>query len=132
MILPLIEVIDLIYNLKGGHGLRVEDSTGVRTVSLIRKIKVLLEEVEEAFGDYSVWGGDNDFEETCSIVSSDPSEAWSEYTVKSVASWKERTSWFLRPRDKKRSVVENSSAVGNHISGPVEEQTDSASRQLRW
>jgi hypothetical protein len=74
------------------------------------------EEAGEEFGDQGVWGADNDSGETSSIVSSDPSEAWSEYTVKSIASWKERTSWFFRfARGKKRSEVEmRSNAVGNH------------------
>jgi hypothetical protein len=71
---------------------------------------------EEAGEDYGTWRADNDSGETCSIVSSDPSEAWSEYTVKSIASWKERTSWFFRlARGKKRSMEEmRSSVVGNH------------------
>jgi hypothetical protein len=119
MILPLTEVIDFIYK-KGEHELRVEDSTRVRAlIGLIGKMKDLLETpkegVEEEFGDHGVWA-DNDSGETSSILSSDPSEAWSEYTVKSIASWKERTSWFFRlARGKKRSVEEmRSSAIGNH------------------
>ena len=97
---PIIEVI-VIYNSKGMYGLQVEDPTRVPDlISLIGKREVQLEtpkeEVEEKFGDYA-WEGDNDSGETCSIASSDPSEAGSfAYTVKSVVSWKERTSGFFR------------------------------------
>lgn len=114
-ILPLAEVIDFIYNSKGEHGVRVKDRIRVRAlIRLIGKMKDLLErpkeEEEEDFGEHSMSEEDNDSKEACSIMPSDMSDtgsvAWSEYTVKSIVSWKERTSWFFRlTRGKKRSVA---------------------------
>jgi hypothetical protein len=106
MILPLTEVIDFIYNSKGEHELRVEDPTRVRAlIGLIGKMKDLLEtpkeEVEKEFGECFISGANNDSGEACSTVSE---AVCSEYTVRSVVSWKERMSWFYRPAcGKKRS-----------------------------
>lgn len=65
------------------------------------------EAVEGEFEEHVVSGSDDDDDDddysrrACSIMSSDTSEAgsvvWSEYTVRSIASWKERTSWFFHP-----------------------------------
>ncbi|KAH9029239.1 hypothetical protein EDB85DRAFT_1892102 [Lactarius pseudohatsudake] len=160
-ILPLGEVIDIIHNSMGEHGLRVEDNTRVRAlVRLIDQMKALLEgrkeeveddykkhgmsraddsgsrnacpflssntsdessvkdlvlegrkeEVEDEIGEYDVSGAyDSDSRMACSNPSSDASEAssivWSEYTVRSVVSWKERTSWFFRLAHVKRASV---------------------------
>lgn len=161
-ILPLGEVIKIIYKSMGEHGLRVEDNTRVRTlVRLIDQMKALLEdrndeveedeyrkhdmsraddsgsrnacpfmssntsgessvkdlvlegrkeEVEDEIGGYDVSGDDDsDSRRACSILSPDASEAssvvWSEYTVRSIASWKERTSWFFRLAHVKRASV---------------------------
>lgn len=108
-------MIDFIYNSRGEHGLRVEDPIRFRAlIGLIGKMKDLLErpkeEVEEEFGEHSVSGEDNDYREACSVMLPDTSDtgsvAWSEYTVKSIVSWKERTSWFFRlTRGKKKSVA---------------------------
>ena len=114
VILLLAEVVDFVYNSKREHGLRVEDHTRVRAlIGLIGKMKDLLEtpkeEVEERFGELVVPGADSSSKEA--YWSSDRSDdassiAWSEYTVKSIASWKERTSWFYHlTRGKKRSVA---------------------------
>lgn len=116
--LPLAEVLTIIYHSKGEHGIRVEeDHTRVQALTrLISKMKVVLEfhkeKVEDGFGEQVVTEADNDdLRRTCSIgVWSDTSEvgsvAWSEYTVRSIASWKERTSWFFRlARGKKKNVV---------------------------
>ncbi|KAH9057591.1 hypothetical protein EDB87DRAFT_1578595 [Lactarius vividus] len=59
------------------------------------------EEVEVEIGEYDVSGpDDSESRRACSILSSDASEAssvvWSEYTVRSITSWKERTNWFFR------------------------------------
>jgi hypothetical protein len=107
-ILPLAEVIGFIYNSQGDHGLRVEDPTRVRAlIGLIGKMKDLLEspkeEVEKEFGEcvMSEARANNDSGEVCSTVSE---AVCSEYTVRSVVSWKERMSWFYRPAcSKKRS-----------------------------
>ncbi|KAH8993144.1 hypothetical protein EDB92DRAFT_437691 [Lactarius akahatsu] len=66
------------------------------------------EEVEDEIGEYDVSGADDsDSRMACSNLSSDASEAssvvWSEYTVRSVVSWKERTSWFFRLAHVKRT-----------------------------
>jgi hypothetical protein len=68
------------------------------------------EEVEEKLGEFVVPEADSSSKEA--YWSSDRSDtssiaAWSSvYTVKSIASWKERTSWFYRlTHGKKRSVV---------------------------
>ncbi|KAH9052063.1 hypothetical protein EDB83DRAFT_2521922 [Lactarius deliciosus] len=68
------------------------------------------EEVEDEIGEYDVsMADDSDSRMACSILSSDASDAssvvWSEYTVRSVVSWKERTSWFFRLAHVKRTSV---------------------------
>src|ERR1700761_2800199 len=51
-ILPLGEVINIIYDSMKEHGLRVEDNTRVRAlVCLIDQMKVLLEDRKEEVGD---------------------------------------------------------------------------------
>ena len=113
VILLFAEVVDFLYNSKREYGLRDEDHTRVRTlIGLIAKMKDLLEtpkeEVEDKFGEFDAPGADDSAKEA--YWSSDRSDASSiaksEYTVKSIASWKERTSWFYRlTRGKKRSVA---------------------------
>ncbi|KAI9435556.1 hypothetical protein H4582DRAFT_658336 [Lactarius indigo] len=159
-ILPLAEVIKIIYNSMGEHGLRVEDHTRVQAlVRLIYQMKDLLEgrkedvedeyrehgmsraddsgsriecpfrpsdtseassvkdivpeghneEVEDEIGGNDVSGADDSDARNVYSIPSDASEAssaiWSEYTVRSVASWKERTSWFFRLAHVKRTSV---------------------------
>ncbi len=92
----------------GEHGLRVEDYTRVRAlVGLIIQMKALLEgrkeEVEDEIGEQVVSGTDHEADSIRArpFLSSQTSEAGSaicsEYTVRSISSWKERTSWFFRP-----------------------------------
>ncbi|KAI9435557.1 hypothetical protein H4582DRAFT_1970370 [Lactarius indigo] len=153
-ILPLAEVIKIIYKSMGEHGLRVEDHTRVRAlVRLIYQMKDLLEgrkedvedeyrehgmsraddsgsriacpfrpsdtseassvkdivleghnedeEVEDEIGENDMSEADDSDARNVYSIPSDASEATSaicsEYTVRSVASWKERTSCFFRP-----------------------------------
>ncbi|KAF8272735.1 hypothetical protein EI94DRAFT_1795955 [Lactarius quietus] len=99
-ILPLAEVIVFIYNSKRGHGIRVEDPTRVRALIdlMTDLLETLKNQVEEEFGEYVMVGVDDSRESYSSDTSDAGSVAWSEYTVKSIASWKERTSWFFRFR----------------------------------
>ena len=101
------------------HGLRIEDYTRVRAlVGLIDQMKDLLEggkeEVEDEIGEQVVsgTGHEDDSIRACPFLSSHTSEAgsaiWSEYTVRSIVSWKERTSWFFRPFS---TCVKNRSAA---------------------
>jgi hypothetical protein len=110
--LPLAEVLSIIYHSKREHGIRVEeDHTRVRALTrLIDKMKAVLEfhkgEVEDGFGEHVVSEADNDDSKRAC-----PIGVWSEtsseyYTVRSIASCKERTSWFFRlTRGKKKDVV---------------------------
>ncbi|KAH9003876.1 hypothetical protein EDB86DRAFT_2826428 [Lactarius hatsudake] len=58
------------------------------------------EEVEVEIEEHDVSGTDEDDARKVFSIPSDASEAssvvWSEYTVRSTSSWKERTSWFFR------------------------------------
>jgi hypothetical protein len=72
-------------------------------------LKTPKEEEENEFGECVMSGTNSDSGETCPTVSGETcptvSEGvCSEYTVRSVVSWKERMSWFYRPAcSKKRS-----------------------------
>ena len=115
--LPLAELLTIIYNSNHGkHGIRgEEDHTRDRALlHLVGKIKAVLEfhkKEEEGFEERVVSEADDndDSGKACSILSSDTSEAGSvaqsEYTVKSIASWKERTSWFFRLAGWKKNGV---------------------------
>ncbi|KAI9459872.1 hypothetical protein BJY52DRAFT_1264266 [Lactarius psammicola] len=111
-ILPLAEVIDIIHDSMREYGLRVEDHTRVRAlIALIDQMRDLLEgdkeEVEDEIGADVVSGDERDdvSRRGCPFLSMSSetlgagSAVWSEsqYTVRSVVSWKERTSWFFRP-----------------------------------
>lgn len=100
--LPLAEVLANIYKSKGKHDIRVEkDHTRFRSlIHLIDKMKEVLkghrEEDEDGSGEHVLPEADEDDSRKVSIVSSDTSDVGSEhYTVRSIASWKERTSWFF-------------------------------------
>ena len=117
---PLADVITTNYKPGEMDGLR-GDSKRVR--ALMQLMKELLESpsrkeegknecVEDEPVVCSADNNDNTSREACLNESWDASEAesavWSEYTVRSTASWKERTSWFFRTGSacgKKRSVA---------------------------